>query len=316
MKGISSEEDRIQGRATITMADPSYISKGVLAALAMVSGGRCYWPKPPCSVPVTVDVDGDMVLNVEIAHIQGAHRNGPRYVEDMTDEERRQFGNLLLLCPSHHRVIDVLRRDDFSIDDLVKWKKDREAGNYEILKQMTGIDEDKLQAVLAEAVKLQAKELEKQVSRFESAIAKLADIDSDAASLLAQRMKAAETLSRAAKMLLHTQDTSGMLFEAAQMLVGAEDIAEMFLETTARLSRLDEAAGQLTDAADLLGPLNQTASQLTDAAELLSPLTSPNGGLSTLTDSLTAAHDDLIAIDQALSRKIQELRRLMGDWPF
>jgi len=298
------------------LPDPSYISKGVVAALAMVSGGRCYWPKPPCSVPVTVQVDGDMVLNVEIAHIRGAHRNGPRFVERMSDEERRQFGNLLLLCPSHHRVIDVLRRDDFSIDDLDKWKKDREAGNYEVLKQMPGIDEDKLQAVLADAVKLQAKELEKQVSRFESAIAKLAAIDSDAASLLSQRMQAAETLSSAAKMLLHTQDTGEMLFVSARMLVGAQDTAEMLLETTARLSRLDQTAAQLTDAADLLGPLNQTTAELTEVAGLLQPLISSRGSLSTLADSLSGAHDDLIAIDQALSRKIQELRRLMGDWPF
>lgn len=297
------------------MADPSYISKGVLAALAMVSGGRCYWPKPPCGVPVTVDVDGDMVLNVEIAHIRGAHRNGPRYVDTMTDEERRQFGNLLLLCPSHHRVIDVLRRNDFSIDELVKWKKDREAGNYEILRQIPGIDEDRLQAVLTDAVKLQAKELEKQVTRFESAIAKLAAIDSDAASLLAQRMKAAETLSRAAKMLLHTEDTSGMLFDAARMLVGAEDTAEMLLEATARLSRLTQTADLLTDASDLLSPLHQTASQLSDAADLLGPLISSHGTLATLTDNLSATYDDLIVIDRALSQKIRELRNLMDEWP-
>lgn len=91
--------------------DPSYFSKGVVASLAIVSGGTCYWPEPRCLVPVTVDVSGDVVLNVEIAHIRGAHPNGPRYVRTMTDAERRLFGNLLLMCPSHHRVIDVLHKD-------------------------------------------------------------------------------------------------------------------------------------------------------------------------------------------------------------
>jgi hypothetical protein len=315
MKDTLFAEDSVPGKETSILSDPSYFSKGVVAALSRVSDNRCYWPKPPCSVPVIVNIDGDVVLNVEIAHIRGAHRNGPRYVEDMTDKERRRFGNLLLLCPAHHRVIDVLRPDDFSIGELTKWKKDREAGNYEVLELIPGIDEERLQAVLADAVKLQAKELEKQVSRFESAIAKLAAIDSDAASLLAQRMQAAETLSRAAKMLLHTEDTSGMLFEAARMLAGAEDTAEMLLETTARLSRLDRAAAQLTDAADLLGPLNQTTAELTGAAGLLGPLISSHGTLSTLVDNLSSAHGDLIAIDRALSRKIQELRNLMDDWP-
>ena len=280
------------------MPDPSYISKGVVAALSMVSGGTCYWPKPPCKVRVTVDVDGDMVLNVEIAHIRGAHRNGPRYVESMEDEERRRFGNLLLLCPSHHRVIDVLRPDDFSIDELIKWKKNREAGNYDILKQVPGIDEDRLQAVLTDVVKIQAKELEKQVSRFESAIAKLAAVDSDAASLLAQRMKSAETLSKAAKMLLHTADTSEILFDAARMLVNAGDTAEMLLEVTARLPRIDN-----------------TAAQLTDAAELLQPLISSRGTLASITNGLSEAYEILSQIDQALSGKIQELRNLIDDMP-
>jgi hypothetical protein len=280
------------------LADPSYISKGVVAALAMVSGGTCYWPTPPCRVPVTVNVDGDMVLNVEIAHIRGAHRNGPRYVDSMLDEERRRFGNLLLLCPSHHRVIDVLRPKEFSIDDLEKWKKDREAASYDVLKQMPGIDEDTLQAVLTDAVKLQAKELEKQVSRFESAIAKLAAIDSDAASLLAQRMKSAETLSQAAKMLLHTEDTSATLFQAARMLIAASETAEMLLEVTARLPRLNGAAAQLTDAADLL-----------------QPLISSRGFLSSITNNLSDANDMLTQIDRTLSRKIAELRNLINEIP-
>jgi hypothetical protein len=280
----------------ISLADPSYISKGVVAALAMVSGGTCYWPRPPCPVRVTVDVEGDMVLNVEIAHIRGAHSNGPRYVEDMANEERRQFGNLLLLCPSHHRVIDALRPGDFSIDELVKWKKDREAGNYDILRQMPGIDENRLQVVLTDAVKLQAKELEKQVARFETAIAKLAAVDSEAASLLAQRMKSAETLSEAAKMLLHTADTSELLFDSARILVNAEDTAGMLLEATARLPGLYD-----------------TASQLTDAAELLNPLISSRGTLPSILSNLSDAYDMLSAVDQSLAARIQELRNLMED---
>src|ERR1700735_5209883 len=158
-------------------ADPSYFSKGVVASLAMVSGGTCYWPRPRCLVPVTVDIDGDMVLNVEIAHIRGAHENGPRYVKGMTNAERRMFGNLLLMCPSHHRVIDVLHKSDYDIDTLENWKRTREAGSYDVLRSLPGIDEDVLQESITLALREQARELKRQVDRLESAIAKLAEID-------------------------------------------------------------------------------------------------------------------------------------------
>jgi hypothetical protein len=263
----------------------------------MVCGGICYWPKPPrCLVPVTVDVVGDMVLNVEIAHIRGARRNGPRFVESMTDEERRQFGNLLLLCPSHHRVIDVIRPDDYSIDELTKWKKNREAENYRILERIPVIDEVRLQTVLTDAIKLQAKELEKQVSRFESAIAKLAAIDSEAASLIAQRMNAAERLHQAASMLIHTEDTSEMLYAAGRSLQRTEITAETLLEAASELRLIDSAVGKLLDAAELFEPIIGAAKTLPKLA-----------------GNLADTYESLSVIDQILSAKIQELRDLRDD---
>ena len=285
-------------RKGCNLADPSYISKGVVAALAMVSGGTCYWPKPPrCIVPVTVDVDGDMVLNVEIAHIRGALPNGPRYVEDMTDEQRRQFGNLLLLCPSHHRVIDVIRPDDYSIDELVEWKKHREAGNYQILERIPVIDEDRLQTVLTDAIKQQGEELEKQVSRFEFAIAKLAAIDNESASLIAQRMRSAERLHQAASMLIHTEDTSRMLFTAGKSLQRTEITAETLLEAVTRLRRIERVVGSLHDAAESFGPVIRTARTLPQ-----------------LVGGLADAYESLVSIDQILSAKIRQLRVLRDDF--
>jgi len=161
-------------------------------------------------VPVTVDVNGDKILNVEIAHIRAAHPNGPRYVPSMTAVQRRMFGNLLLLCRAHHESIDVLHPGDYSIETLDGWKRAREAGNYAVLRQLPGIDEDRLQAILTDAIARQQQELERQVSRFEAALAKLAAIDSEA-SLIGQRMEAAGMLLRAGRMLIHTEDTSLIL---------------------------------------------------------------------------------------------------------
>jgi hypothetical protein len=42
----------------------------------------------------------------EICHIEAAEPGGARYNSQQTDEERRSFENLMLLCPTHHKIID------------------------------------------------------------------------------------------------------------------------------------------------------------------------------------------------------------------
>ena len=42
----------------------------------------------------------------EIAHICAAKPNGPRYVPNMTDDERRSIDNLILLCDSCNKLVD------------------------------------------------------------------------------------------------------------------------------------------------------------------------------------------------------------------
>lgn len=268
-------------------ADPSYFSKGVVASLAMVSGGTCYWPEPRCLVPVTVDIGGDMVLNVEIAHIRGAHMNGPRYVPDMTDAERRLFGNLLLMCPSHHRVIDVLHTGDYSIEKLEDWKRTREADRFDILRSLPTLDEDALQASFTRALREQAAELRQQVDRFEQALKQLARIDLDAARLLNARMKAAEKFQDAARRLEHTQYTAVLLESAAERLTHTQDTADLLLGVTYGIGGLSG----LEDTADLL----------MSAAEALQQALGNVGAVSDLVEEL----------DGAMSQRIQELREML-----
>jgi len=42
----------------------------------------------------------------KICHIEAASQNGPRYNPNMSDEERRHFDNLILLCDECHSIID------------------------------------------------------------------------------------------------------------------------------------------------------------------------------------------------------------------
>ena len=44
---------------------------------------------------------------VDMCHIAAASSDGPRYDPSQSDEDRNGFGNLILLCPNHHRRIDA-----------------------------------------------------------------------------------------------------------------------------------------------------------------------------------------------------------------
>jgi hypothetical protein len=58
----------------------------------------------------------------DIAHIRGEKPKAARYDASMTDEERHEFANLLILCPNHHRLIDRLDPDAHTVDDLTATK--------------------------------------------------------------------------------------------------------------------------------------------------------------------------------------------------
>jgi len=80
-------------------------------ALAHFSGGCCYCPG--CPEPVLREVDGKIHFTVQIAHICAASRGGPRFDDTMTDNQRRDLPNLLLLCGLCRRRHKPHRRGGF-----------------------------------------------------------------------------------------------------------------------------------------------------------------------------------------------------------
>lgn len=118
-------------------------------ALYQLARGACYAPQ--CDVPATVFIDGEPFSNLEIAHIHGANPGSPRYREDMTDDERRAFANLLLLCRAHHELVDRRRPDDYPASLLGDWKEAREAGLEPNV--LAGITETQLEHMLEQVTK-------------------------------------------------------------------------------------------------------------------------------------------------------------------
>lgn len=65
-------------------------------------------------------------VKARICHIRARSAGGPRYDPTMSDLERNDFPNLLLLCPTHHTLVDDLEPDTYSVEVLTKMKEDAE----------------------------------------------------------------------------------------------------------------------------------------------------------------------------------------------
>lgn len=61
----------------------------------------------------------------EMCHIRGLSSGGPRYDSTQGDPQRNQEGNLLLLCPTHHSLIDQAS-DKYTVDWLISIKQAHE----------------------------------------------------------------------------------------------------------------------------------------------------------------------------------------------
>src|SRR2546427_146067 len=70
------------------------------------SGNRCAFPgcEQRLVEPDTSD-DSARVVG-EIAHIVADSRQGPRGCWQLSTEDLNRYPNLILLCPTHHRVVD------------------------------------------------------------------------------------------------------------------------------------------------------------------------------------------------------------------
>ena len=63
----------------------------------------------------------------EMAHIKGNKRGSNRYDPEQTDVDRDSYENLILLCPTHHTLIDKAENEtEFSVELLHEMKQEHE----------------------------------------------------------------------------------------------------------------------------------------------------------------------------------------------
>lgn len=97
-----------------------------LKKLFALSGNNCAMPN--CSRSL-VSKDGNTVIG-KICHIEAASELGPRWNIDMTEDERRDFKNLILMCSEHHDEIDDKANiKKYTTSVLKTMKEDHESGN-------------------------------------------------------------------------------------------------------------------------------------------------------------------------------------------
>lgn len=68
------------------------------------SGGFCQ--NPECVQPLFLEPGSEKIHIAEMAHIAAASDHGPRADAAMSDAERAEYANLILLCPRCHAIID------------------------------------------------------------------------------------------------------------------------------------------------------------------------------------------------------------------
>jgi len=69
----------------------------------------------------------------EMAHIEGENSTAARYNKDLDKKKCNAYGNLILLCRDHHKIIDD-QQNTYTVDVLLKIKEDHERWVDESLK--------------------------------------------------------------------------------------------------------------------------------------------------------------------------------------
>lgn len=84
------------------------------------SGNQCAFPD--CEQQFFSDYNTENIS--QVCHIEAAENGGQRYNSDSTDEYRRQYDNLILLCQTHHKTTDDI--DKYTVEALKSIKNKHE----------------------------------------------------------------------------------------------------------------------------------------------------------------------------------------------
>lgn len=120
------------------------ITDSTLKALWANSGGKCAVCKAHL---IQRTVEGTNFVVGEEAHICGVKPDAKRFDDSLTDDDKRKYDNLILVCPSCHKLVDT---DDikYTVIELKKLKSGQEREAREQLGiELSNVTFEELQVV-------------------------------------------------------------------------------------------------------------------------------------------------------------------------
>jgi hypothetical protein len=222
-------------------------------ALANLSGGLCYWPG--CPEPMLRRVGGEIHFIGQRVHIRGAYSGSARYDQAMSDDERRGFGNLVVMCKPHHEVIDVREPDLYTAEVLLRWKAQREASPSEALERLREVTPSGLRKIVADGLRDHDAMLIEAMDRLEASdheaatlMRSLLDELTEAYSRLRNGIDpdTVDLLHRASRNLgdYLNPDVVHQLDKAARRLVNMQSTLDAFIEAVPALRRIPPNLGE------------------------------------------------------------------------
>ncbi|GGK31135.1 hypothetical protein GCM10011583_73740 [Streptomyces camponoticapitis] len=239
-----------------------------IAALMTLARGGCYAPR--CGAPTVRIIDGKPVLNLDIAHIRALKAGGKRYDASWSLDDRNSFANLLLLCNVHHKRVDGVDGEKYTVGILEGWKRAREAEGQDALAGLSGLTEARLVTMIQEAQ-------EQYVDRIAPMLGVLAERMPELSSLLKVLKSDLERshgrmpgisedtawmVYQASRDLAHLQDNAPLLMGAGDDLAHLQDNVPLLASTARALARMADLPSSLSSAAD---DIRSAAASLSDA---------------------------------------------------
>ena len=100
--------------------------------LRTLSGNQCAYPGCKKALVEPATQESAALVNADICHIYAVSTKGPRGKTGLTEKELNSPGNLILLCPNHHRLVDS-QHETYPATTLKKWKREHESKVQELL---------------------------------------------------------------------------------------------------------------------------------------------------------------------------------------
>ena len=101
-------------------------SPKTLKVLFALSGNQCAHPQCTNLVIESATEQSDDLVSAQICHIYAINTRGPRGNPGLTKEELNSPGNLLLLCPTHHTLVDG-QHESYPVEVLRDWKRNHQS---------------------------------------------------------------------------------------------------------------------------------------------------------------------------------------------